>query len=126
MKQYPRMKLPKSERLRHLAVGVVTAMLTMSAYMSSAMADFSNTPGYGHSHMNWGDGMGMMMFGPVMMIGLVVLIVLVVVSLVQRKSHANGRADQATSSALELLNERYAKGEIDHDEYAERKRRLME
>jgi len=94
--------------------------------MGSAMADFSNTPGYGHSHMNWGDGIGMMMFGPVMMIGLVVLIVLVVVSLIQRKSHTSGDVEKSTSSALELLNERYAKGEIDHDEYAERKRRLME
>lgn len=92
----------------------------------NALADFSGNHGDGYGHMMaWGDGGGMMLFGPVMMIGLVVIIVLIVISLLQRKHQSEAGGGHATTSAIAMLNERYAKGEIDHDEYEERKRRIM-
>lgn len=91
------------------------------------LADFSGNPEDGHGHMmGWGDGGAMMLFGPVMMIGIVVVIVLIVVSLMQRKTHSNDGYGDAATSALALLNERYAKGDIDHEEYEERKRRIKD
>jgi putative membrane protein len=72
---------------------------------------------YGH-HMMFGGGWGMM-FGPILMIGIIVLVVVAVVMFLRqdRKSGPGGRA-------LDVLNERYAQGDIDHDDYEERKRRL--
>lgn len=103
-------------------------MLTVFSSVGIALADLGgdhNGEGY---HMGWGGEGGMMMFGPVMMIGLVVLIVLVVMLLMNRGKHVLGQDANTTvqpSSAVTTLDERYAKGEIDHDEYEERKRRLL-
>ncbi len=109
-----------------LLIGFGLTLLSMLAFSGQALADLSGDHGQGYGHMGWADGGGMMLFGPVMMIGLVVVIVLVVVSLMKHNARPDDAAGQATSSALVLLNERYAKGEIDHAEYEERKRRLVE
>jgi putative membrane protein len=53
---------------------------------------------------------------------LLVLAVFVLVAL----SRARGGSDEKSPSALDLLNERYARGEIDRDEYLERKKDILE
>lgn len=74
-------------------------------------------------------GVGMMLFGGVMMIafwgGIILLIVLVVRWL---GSGSPGRDARATGrqSAVDILQERYARGEIDHDEFERRKQLLAE
>lgn len=50
-------------------------------------------------------------------------LVLVVIELVRRQRRP--RAGQAMSDALRMLDERYALGEIEHDEYAQRKMSLL-
>ncbi|NQW02038.1 MAG: SHOCT domain-containing protein [Rhodospirillales bacterium] len=95
---------------------------------TNAHADLLGNRGAEGFHMGWDNYGGMMLFGPVMMIGLVVLIVLVVVMLVGRgkqASESDGNANDRYRHALAILDERYAKGEIDHDEYEQRKRLLM-
>jgi len=80
-----------------------------------------------YEHRGW--GYGHMIFGGLMMIafwaGLIVLIVFAVRWLgghgPARHEHPAGRP-----SALEILQERYARGEIDHEEFTRRKQLLAE
>lgn len=69
---------------------------------------------------------GMGGFGMLMMLGLLVLIIMAVVFLMRGFSHSQHRHGNAESNSrpIDILNERYARGDIDHDEYEERKRRL--
>ena len=73
--------------------------------------------------MDW--GWGGMIFGPIMMIALVILIVFLVRWLVEseRGSTSPGSPLQ---TPLDILKERFAKGEIDKDEFEERRRVLGE
>ena len=103
---------------------------------TSAMAQVGEIPErfgqYNHGHdMMWGSnqwgGFGMVL-GPIFMILIVVGIVAAIIYLLR----LFGAAGPATSShaahdrAVMLLKERYAKGEIDSTEFAERKKLLAD
>jgi putative membrane protein len=68
----------------------------------------------------WGWGMG---FGGIFMILFWVLIVLGIVALVKWLSSAGG-SGRSGKSALEILKERYAKGEINREQYEQMRRDL--
>jgi putative membrane protein len=75
----------------------------------------------------WGDGWGGMIFGPFMMILFVAaIVVLVVVALRWLRSTGHGTAPQAPpgKTPLDILEERFARGEIDGEEFEERRRAL--
>jgi putative membrane protein len=110
--------------------------LALSVGASSAMAQVAEIPDrygpFNHGHdMMWGSsqwgGFGMVL-GPIFMILIVVGTVAGIVYLLR----LFGAAGPATSShaahdrALVLLKERYAKGEIDSTEFAERKKLLAD
>jgi putative membrane protein len=73
-----------------------------------------------------------MMFWPLIMIALIVICMFVMMRMMggsrMRMPPWRGRDDDAgpSSRAVEILNERYARGEIDRQEYEERKRVLSE
>ncbi|QWC86592.1 SHOCT domain-containing protein [Nocardioidaceae bacterium] len=78
--------------------------------------------------MGGGAGLG---FGLLMMIGLVLIVVVVVWALLGGVSGRTGdqKSSQAPSSsselsARELLDQRYARGEIDDEDYERRKRAM--
>jgi putative membrane protein len=76
----------------------------------------------------WGMPWYGMVFGPIMMIAVLAAIIAVVVLLVRwlggssmlLSSHPPGK------TPLDILKERFARGEIDKAEYEERKRTLLE
>ena len=70
----------------------------------------------------WDGGWGMMLFGPLFIILLVAALVALVVWVMRS---GGGGLPQTGRSALDILKERYARGEIDKDEFEE-KRRLLE
>lgn len=79
---------------------------------------------YDH-HMMW-EG-GWMFFGPLMMIVFIALIVFFVILLVRwLGDHRNGGRTTSEARALEILKERFARGEIDKEEYEERCRILRD
>lgn len=84
-----------------------------------ALAD----PGeYGHM-MDWGYGYGFgMMFGPVLWLIVLGLVVVGVVWLIRNLDHRGPQ--HGKSAALAELDMRFARGEIDADEYTSRKRLL--
>ena len=93
---------------------------------ASALADpTEGYPGYG-PHMMWGNGWAGWVFGPLMMLLVIAVIVAAVVIVARSVSHS-GQGTRGPTSApdpIDILRERFARGEIDKDEYEERRRVL--
>lgn len=86
-----------------------------------------NAPYYG-PHM-WGSNWHGWIFGPLMMILMLALVVGAVVLLVRwigAGGHLGSRTLTADKTPLDILKERFAKGEIDREEFEERRRILEE
>ena len=73
--------------------------------------------------MWWNWNGGWMWFGGILMIIFWVAVILLVVWLVRRMS-GQGMGMSHTSNALDIAKERYAKGEISHEEFEKIKRNL--
>ena len=86
-----------------------------------AIADSGDKGAYYYSHPMWSGGWtwGHMFMGWGMM-AIFLIAVIVVVVLLARGAGGDG----SRSSALDILNERYARGEIDSAEYQERKKSI--
>ncbi len=97
---------------------------------SPVSAQQSSGPYYG-PHM-WGGGWHGTFMGPLMMLvffAIAVLVVVLVVRWVGGHGHGHGHGPwtsppPATRTPLDILRERYARGEIDTAEYEERRRVL--
>jgi len=74
---------------------------------------------HGFNGMSWGMGMG---FG--WLIGLVILIILIWL-IAKAVNSGTPSSPQHSKSALEILKERYAKGEINKQEFEDRKRAIL-
>ena len=90
---------------------------------SAALADPGGgwTDGYGHM-MGWGGGFGF--FGGFMMLvfwGVIIALIVLAVRWLSEGAKGGSRSD-----ALDILRQRFAKGEIDEEEFARRKKVLEE
>ncbi len=72
--------------------------------------------------LGWGGG-GMFL-GPLFMVAWLAMLVALVVLLVRWLGGGSPGTGSAPRTAREILDERYAKGEIDHDEYEKRRKTL--
>ena len=111
---------------RLCSFGATAGVLLLSPALAVAQ-EIPSHPYYG-GHM-WGNGMwGGGIFGPLMMIFYIVLLVGVIVIVVRWLSGSslggNLPASQAGGDAMEILKKRFARGEIDKDEFDERRRTL--
>lgn len=71
--------------------------------------------------MGWGGGM---FFGPLFMIAVPVLTIVLIVALVRWLNGGRDTPSVQLRSAREILDERFAKGEIDRDDYDARRKAL--
>lgn len=101
--------------------GIALAVGLVSAFQAAAPAlAAENDYPYRYGHHMWSDGWGGMFMGGGMMVVFLIIVVAVVVLLVRGMGGSNG--SNTGGSALDILNERYARGEIDTEEYNERKK----
>lgn len=97
-----------------------------STLLVATAAAAQNYEPYMHYH-GWGDGWGGMIFGPLMMIVfLAAVVVLVVVAIRWLAGAGHPAAPAGRAGPLDVLKDRFARGEIDKDEYEERRRILSE
>ena len=117
-----------------IATAVLAATLAAGAAWPAWAQLQEQGYGYGHHGMwggMWGGGGHGMWLGPLMMIIFVVLVVLVIVALVRWLRapihHAAAPSPGPVGrTALDVLKERFARGEIDAAEFEERRRVLGE
>jgi len=80
--------------------------------------------------MGWGGGWYGMIFGPIFMILVLALVIAVAVLLVRWLGGSSLTAaphqPQPARTPLDILKERFARGEIDKQEFEERRRTLSE
>ena len=109
--------------MKRYVSGLISGLLGVVG-SSQVLADTgSNGYYYGDHHMMWGNWF----MGPIMMVFMVVIIVVAVILVMKMFGIGSndGPGDPATVSALAILNERFARGEIDKTEYEERKSTLL-
>ena len=106
-----------------LAVALVAGFLAPVAALADGTGD-----GHHGMYAMWGGGWGGMLFGFLMMVAVIAAIVVAVV-LLTRAIGGGGRGrstDGAGRDALGILEARFAQGEIDREEFEERRRILNE
>jgi len=97
---------------------VVSSAVAALAFAGTAFADVPI--GYDRSHMYGADGIGMIL-GPVFMLVFLAALVVGIVALVRWMSPNGGASEDKGNNARSALDLRFANGEIDTKEYAERK-----
>lgn len=113
--------------MRKLSIGLAAAGATLCLMPATAWAQASPGAGqyscWGPHMMGWGGGWSGMIFGPLMMILFLALPVAAVVLLIRWLGGSRGSASPG-QTPLDILRERYARGEIDKEEFEERRRTL--
>ncbi|GBE04411.1 MAG TPA: SHOCT domain-containing protein [Nitrospirae bacterium] len=74
--------------------------------------------------MHWGSGWGMGGFGWIAMAAFWALVIVVVIFLI-RSFAGSTKSQGKAGTALDILKERYAKGEINREEFEEKKKGLL-
>ncbi|HEX9770367.1 MAG TPA: SHOCT domain-containing protein [Kiloniellales bacterium] len=103
-------------------------LATLLCFAAPAAALAQQPQGYG-PYMMWDGGWHGWFFGPIMMIVFFAVAVAVVVLLVRwlgGPGHGGGWHAPPGKTPLDILKERFARGEIDKEEFEERRRLLGE
>ena len=116
--------------IRFAAASVGALTLMPSALWAQAPSDADRWP-YGPHMMWWGGGWHAMIFGPLFMLLFLAALIATVVLLVRwldgaRWGAAPANPAPAGRKPLDILKERFARGEINKDEFEERRRVLGE
>jgi len=109
---------------------LVMGAASLAAFGYSSLVWAQQAAPYYGRHMMWGEGWYGWFFGPVMMI-LFLAIAVAVVVLIVRWLGGTGHSGSATpvvpsrKHAIDILKDRFARGEIEKEEFEE-KRRILE
>ena len=109
-------------KLSAVAIAAGATMLSVTAALADPEGGYADGAWAGHHMWGWGGGFGMI-FGPFFMLLWLGLIVFPVV--VAFRWLSGGTLGKSEDSALDTLRARYAKGEIDTEEFQERLKSLQ-
>mgnify|MGYP001097375628 CR=1 FL=1 len=117
--------------IRFVAAGGTALSLMPSAAWAQAPTDSDRYACWGPQMMGWGGGWNAMIFGPLFMILVLAVLIAAVVLLVRWFGgpwHGTIPPHQSLPgrTPLDILKERFARGEIDKEEFEERRRILGE
>jgi putative membrane protein len=111
--------------------GMMEGFFVIPIFFLSLFPFLGEGSGYG-----WGMGPGMMGWGygmwwiwPIFMLIFLVAVIIGIILLIRWLTTSTGQGARATGtedSALEILRSRYARGEIDREEFEQKKKDLME
>ena len=103
---------------------LAAAFVPVSAWAADAPAE----PYTWEHHMMWGGGWYGMIFGPLFMILVLAVVIAAAVFIVRSVGGPwqGGHTPPPARTAVDILKERFARGEIDKDEFEERRRVLGE
>ena len=105
------------------AIALIISAFATCALVSQASAQMMGR-GMGADMMGWGWwGMGWMFM--IIFWGLIIVGLIFLIRWLAGLSRSRTPYDKTHDSALEILKQRYAKGEINKDEFEEKKRDLM-
>ncbi len=108
--------------MKRLTLCAATAFGTLTLpWLAWANVAGEETHGYGHM-----GGGAHWIIGPIMMVLFVALIVAVVVLIVRWLGGAGGGGTRGSKAALTILEERFARGEIDKEEFEQRRQTLRD
>jgi putative membrane protein len=99
----------------------LAGLATATAASLAAMPAWAQGPGPWQMHDWTGWGWGGMWLGPLFMIIPLVLLIVAVVALVRWMGGGGGNGGGRVRTARDILDERYARGEIDREEYQRRR-----
>ena len=112
--------------LKLMTAGLIAAQVLAPVWAWAQGQPTTESYGYGPGMM-WGNGGWYgMFFGPAFMILTLAAVVAAIVFFVRWLDEASARHAPQGRAPLDILKERFAKGEIDKDEFAERCRILGE
>ena len=111
--------------IKMVATAGSALVLMPGAAWAQTTSDADRYP-YGPHMMWWGGGLYGMIFGPLFMILMLAVVIAVVVLLVRWAGGQGQATAPSHRTPLDILKERYARGEIDKDEFEERRRVIGE
>jgi putative membrane protein len=101
------------------------AITVFTALPASALAQYRDDWPMMPMH-RWGMGWLWMLMGIAFWILVILALVYLVKYLIQATRRGEGLSPPASGTALDILKERYARGEIDREEFQSRKKDLLE
>ena len=108
-----------------ISILAIVAILTIVAPVYAQTANDYNQPYYFNSMMGFGYGYGWL--SAIFMIifwALVILAIVLFIGWLVRQAKGDTPNDNTSNKAIDILKERYAKGEIDKEEFKVKKKEL--
>ncbi len=116
--------MDKNAKTALIIGGIIVAVIIILPLVFGLISGWQ---GYGYGMMGPGmmGGFGWMAIMPVLGLAFLGLIIWVVVAAVRGSIPSGGQNSSKPDSALEVLKKRYAQGEINKEEYEEKKKDLV-
>lgn len=103
---------------------IVVGVIIILSIIAGLVSDWDYYGGWGMMGPGMMGAYGFMWLMPIFWIVILGLIIWAIVAVVGRSGESRGQGTPGTDSALEILKQRYARGEISKEEYEQKRKDL--